>query len=122
MHHIKKIQLLNRVREDQVNAIRAYLHSEKFSNNPMVNRNDIFLRLDEYESAISEVESGRVPSYLENEFASDGSKRENWQIKAIQEVKEIEANKGNIIFADECLSHPSFDRIADCFKRVHKKN
>lgn len=53
MNYIKKLQLENKekdeklaaIRED-VNALYRYLQSEKFYTNTYVNKNDIFLRLE----------------------------------------------------------------------------
>lgn len=108
MNHIRKMQLLNRVRKEQVEAIRSYLHSSKFSSNPMVNRGDIFLRLDEYEQAINEVESGNVPQYLENEYDEDGDPRQDFEVEAIKRIKNRFAQDGVVMTAKEATETASY--------------
>ena len=56
MNYIQKLQKENQLLKECLDELTIYINSSKFSENPMVNKNDINLRISEYNRKIFELE------------------------------------------------------------------
>jgi hypothetical protein len=56
MNHIKKLKQENELLKQGLKDLLKYIHSEKFSVDPYVNKSDIELRINEIENAVFHID------------------------------------------------------------------
>lgn len=59
MNYIKKLQIVEKNRTEMVNGLRGYLNSEKFQVDTNVNKNDILMRIQEFEDSLMDETTGK---------------------------------------------------------------
>ena|SRR5690625_3899418 len=108
MHHSFKQAITIKIHEDRANELMRYLHSDKFSIDENVNRNDIIRRIQEFDGALTEIEMGRVPDYLEDEFEPNGRPRTKRETEARKLAKERFAEIGKIPTEEEIVESHTY--------------